>query len=82
MLPGLDFLQSLGDGIHVIDTGFHRPRFDAAYLLVQGGRAAFVDTGTNVAMSDAQALALRDMDIELNAQGMGIRLDKRAATTR
>ena len=34
-------------GIHTIDTGFHRPRFDAAYLIVEGGRAAFVDCGTN-----------------------------------
>lgn len=30
-----------------LDTGFHRPRFDAAYLVVDGGRAAFVDCGTN-----------------------------------
>lgn len=34
-------------GIHVIDTGFQRPRFDAAYLIVEGGRAAFIDCGTN-----------------------------------
>ena len=33
--------------IHTIDTGFHRPRFDAAYLLVEAGRAAFIDCGTN-----------------------------------
>ena len=25
----------LADGIHVIDTGFHRPRFDASYLIVE-----------------------------------------------
>ena len=40
-------VEPIGHGIHVIDTGFHRPRFDAAYLIVEGGRAAFVDTGTN-----------------------------------
>jgi glyoxylase-like metal-dependent hydrolase (beta-lactamase superfamily II) len=34
-------------GIHVIDTGFQRPRFDAAYLVVENGRGAFVDCGTN-----------------------------------
>lgn len=34
-------------GIHVIDTGFVRPRFDAAYLLVENGRGAFIDCGTN-----------------------------------
>lgn len=41
------YLEPLGDGVHLIDTGFHRERFDAAYLLVQDGRAAFIDTGTN-----------------------------------
>jgi glyoxylase-like metal-dependent hydrolase (beta-lactamase superfamily II) len=39
--------DAVGHGIHVVDTGFHRPRFDAAYLIVERGRAAFVDTGTN-----------------------------------
>jgi glyoxylase-like metal-dependent hydrolase (beta-lactamase superfamily II) len=46
--PG--FVDVLDHGIHVIDTGFHRPRFDAAYLIVEKGRAAFVDTGTNHAV--------------------------------
>lgn len=32
--------------IHTIDTGFHRPVFDAAYLLVHNGHAAFIDCGT------------------------------------
>lgn len=40
-------MQTLADGIHVIDTGFHRPKFDASYLIVDAGRGAFVDTGTN-----------------------------------
>jgi glyoxylase-like metal-dependent hydrolase (beta-lactamase superfamily II) len=40
-------LSAHEEGIHVIDTGFHRPRFDAAYLMVERGRAAFIDTGTN-----------------------------------
>ncbi|MBN8510757.1 MAG: MBL fold metallo-hydrolase [Burkholderiales bacterium] len=47
-LPG--FAQALGDGIVAIDTGFHRPGFDAAYLIVDDGRAAFFDTGTNFAL--------------------------------
>ncbi len=34
-------------GIHVIDTGFQRPRFDAAYLVVEDGRGALIDCGTN-----------------------------------
>jgi glyoxylase-like metal-dependent hydrolase (beta-lactamase superfamily II) len=41
------FVTRLGHGIHAIDTGFHRPLFDAAYLIVEDGRGAFVDTGTN-----------------------------------
>jgi glyoxylase-like metal-dependent hydrolase (beta-lactamase superfamily II) len=34
-------------GIHTIDTGFVRPHFDAAYLVVEGSHAAFIDCGTN-----------------------------------
>ena len=34
-------------GISAIDTGFFRPRFDASHLIVERGRAAFIDTGTN-----------------------------------
>lgn len=34
-------------GIFTIDTGFYRPRFDAAYLLIEQGRGAFIDTGTH-----------------------------------
>jgi glyoxylase-like metal-dependent hydrolase (beta-lactamase superfamily II) len=33
-------------GIHTIDTGFGRPTFDAAYLVVERGRGAFIDSGT------------------------------------
>jgi glyoxylase-like metal-dependent hydrolase (beta-lactamase superfamily II) len=40
----------MNHGIHTIDTGFLRPRFDAAYLVVQNGRGAFVDCGTNHAV--------------------------------
>lgn len=34
-------------GIHTIDSGFLRPGFDAAYLVVEQGRAAFIDCGLN-----------------------------------
>ena len=44
------FLEPLGDGLWAIDTGFHRDRFDAAYLVAEGGRAAFIDTGTAFAV--------------------------------
>lgn len=55
-------------GIHTIDTGFVRPRFDATYLIVERGRGAFVDCGTNhavprmlAALGDA-GLAPADVD--------------------
>ena len=34
-------------GIRTIDTGFVRPHFDAAYLVVENGHGAFIDCGTN-----------------------------------
>jgi glyoxylase-like metal-dependent hydrolase (beta-lactamase superfamily II) len=42
--------QRLEHGISVVDTGFVRPRFDASFLIVEHGRAAFVDTGPNSAV--------------------------------
>jgi glyoxylase-like metal-dependent hydrolase (beta-lactamase superfamily II) len=58
----LPYLEPLGDGVFAVDTGFHRRRFDAAYLMVELGRAAFIDTGTNFAvprlLAALQALGL------------------------
>jgi glyoxylase-like metal-dependent hydrolase (beta-lactamase superfamily II) len=54
--------------VYCIDTGFTRPRFDAAYLLVDDGHAAFIDTGTNFAVPrllaalDALGLAREAVD--------------------
>jgi glyoxylase-like metal-dependent hydrolase (beta-lactamase superfamily II) len=45
-----DTFETLDHGIVVIDTGFVRPRFDAAYLMVEGRQAAFIDNGTNDAV--------------------------------
>jgi glyoxylase-like metal-dependent hydrolase (beta-lactamase superfamily II) len=57
-----EFAEALGDGVFCVDTGFNRPRFDAAYLVVDAGRAAFIDTGTNYAvprlLATLQALGL------------------------
>lgn len=50
-------------GIHTIDTGFVRPRFDAAYLVVQHGRGAFIDCGTNHSVPRLLA-ALTDAGID------------------
>lgn len=60
--------ESLGHGISVVDTGFVRPRFDASYLVVEQGRAAFIDTGPNNAVPrllDAlQAQGLQPADVD------------------
>jgi glyoxylase-like metal-dependent hydrolase (beta-lactamase superfamily II) len=61
-----DFVEALGDGLFAIDTGFVRPRFDAAYLIVDSGRAAFVDTGTNHAVPRLLA-ALRALNLPADA---------------
>ncbi|HSW09209.1 MBL fold metallo-hydrolase [Aquabacterium sp.] len=67
-MTALPYLESLGDGLYAIDTGFHRRRYDAAYLMVEEGRAAFIDTGTNFAVPrllaalDALGLSVDDVD--------------------
>jgi glyoxylase-like metal-dependent hydrolase (beta-lactamase superfamily II) len=40
----------LAFGITAIDTDYVRPMLDASHLIVHGGRAAFVDTGTNASV--------------------------------
>ncbi|WP_428422577.1 MBL fold metallo-hydrolase [Methylibium sp.] len=62
-MPTFPFLEALGHGITIIDTGFMRPRFDAAYLVVESGRAAYIDSGTNDALPRLLAA--------LDAQGLG-----------
>ncbi len=64
--PAPPFLLSLGDGVHAIDTGFHRDRFDAAYLVVDQGRAAFIDTGTHFAVPRLLA-ALDALELDRSA---------------
>ena len=39
-----------GDGITAIDTALLRPLFDASHLVVDNGRAAFVDCGVNASV--------------------------------
>lgn len=51
--------------VHTVDTGFHRPRFDAAYLLVDSGRAAFIDCGLNSSLPRLlEALAATGLGVE------------------
>jgi glyoxylase-like metal-dependent hydrolase (beta-lactamase superfamily II) len=60
--------MSVIHGIHTIDTGFVRPQFDAAYLIVENGRGAFIDCGTNhsvprmLAALEQAGLAPADVD--------------------
>ena len=55
--------QRLEHGISVVDTGFVRPRFDASYLVVENGRAAFIETGPNSAVPRLlAALEAHDLD--------------------
>jgi glyoxylase-like metal-dependent hydrolase (beta-lactamase superfamily II) len=64
--PAREIVQAVAEGVHAIDTGFHRPRFDAAYLIADAGRAAFVDTGTNHAVPRLLA-ALAHLGLEPEA---------------
>ena len=48
--PLPDYARDLGHGVYAIDTGFQRPDFDAAYLVIDAGRAAFIDTGPRFAV--------------------------------
>ena len=58
----------LNDGIAAIDTEYARPLQDASHLLVENGRAAFVDTGNNNSVPllldalEQQGLSVADVD--------------------
>jgi glyoxylase-like metal-dependent hydrolase (beta-lactamase superfamily II) len=56
-------------GIHTIDTAFQRDHFDAAYLVVEEGRGAFIDCGTHhsvpLLLAAAQRAGLSPADIDL-----------------
>ncbi len=53
----------IADGIYAIDTHYVRARMDASHLIVDQGRAAFVDTGTTLSVPHLMAaLALLDLD--------------------
>ncbi|MBF0584860.1 MAG: MBL fold metallo-hydrolase [Magnetococcales bacterium] len=45
------YWQDFPNGITCIDTGYLRPGFAAAYLLVEGGEAVFIETGPSHACS-------------------------------
>ena len=63
---GADISGKLTDfaaGITAIDTDYVRPGLAASHLVVDGGRAAFVDTGTTLSVPNLlAALAMKDID--------------------
>ncbi len=58
----------VGSGIVAIDTDYMRPLLDASHLIVESGRGAFIDTGTNDSVPllldalDQQGLDAGDVD--------------------
>lgn len=56
-------LTDFPDGITAIDTDYVRPQLDASHLLLDHGRAAFVDTGTTLSVPNLLAA--------LEARGIG-----------
>ena len=63
MPGGHAHITALDDGIFAVDTEYVRPMQDASHLIVENGRAAFVDTGTNDSVPLLlDALDQRDID--------------------
>jgi glyoxylase-like metal-dependent hydrolase (beta-lactamase superfamily II) len=67
ILPSANTIE-FSDGIIAIDTEYARPMQDASHLIVEGSKAAFVDTGANDSVPllldalDQQGLAPADVD--------------------
>ena len=54
----------LDDGVVAIDTGYPRPLADASHLIVENGKAAYVDTGVNKSVPFLiDELAQQDLDV-------------------
>ncbi len=58
----METIATLDHGITRIDAGYVRPALDAFYLVVENGRAAFIDTGTSLAAPRALE-ALRQLGL-------------------
>jgi glyoxylase-like metal-dependent hydrolase (beta-lactamase superfamily II) len=61
-----DVYQHVGEGLIAIDTEYVRPRMDASHLLIDAGRAAFVDAGTYFSVPNLLA-ALADQNLDVDA---------------
>jgi glyoxylase-like metal-dependent hydrolase (beta-lactamase superfamily II) len=55
---------SYGAGIYAIDADYVRPKLAAIHLIVENGRAAFIDTGCNSSIPNVLA-ALEQLEISL-----------------
>ena len=55
-----------GNGVYGFDSGYVRPELAAIYLIVENGRAAFVDTGSNDSVPNAIA-ALHKVGLDESA---------------
>ncbi len=58
--------RDYGNGIYAFDTGYVRPILAAIHLIVENGRVAFVDTGTNDSLPNAMA-ALKKLGLDASA---------------
>lgn len=58
--------QNLSNGITCIDTGYYRAGLASCYLIEHGGRAAFIDTGTQPAVPGLMHI-LEDRGIAIDA---------------
>lgn len=47
--------RDYGNGIVAFDAGYVRPILAAIHLVIENGRAAFIDTGSNDALPNALA---------------------------
>jgi glyoxylase-like metal-dependent hydrolase (beta-lactamase superfamily II) len=54
--------RDYGNGIIAFDAGYVRPILAAIHMLVENGRVAFIDTGSNDSLANAKA-ALERMDL-------------------
>ena len=60
-----EIYERVGEGVIAIDTELVRPRMDASHLIVDRGRAAFVDAGTHFSVPNLlAALAAQDLDVD------------------
>lgn len=56
-------MTQVASGIYAIDTHYVRARMDASHLIVDQGRAAFIDTGTTLSVPHlSAALAFQNLD--------------------